>query len=66
MNCKSVVIIMVCSIGLDGLHSLAAGHSHVIAVVAGKHKSPVVRLALEKKYVNGLIMDGKLAEAILG
>jgi DNA-binding transcriptional regulator LsrR (DeoR family) len=56
---------MVCSIGLDGLQHLARGHSHVIAVAAGKSKSSVARLALRKRYINGLIVDSELAHATL-
>lgn len=55
----------VCSIGLDGLQQLAAGHTHVIAVARGRHEALVARLALEKKYINSLIIDDALAQAIL-
>ena len=57
---------MVCSIGLGELQHLSTGHSHVIAVAAGKSKSSVARLALKKRYVNGLITDSELAQAVLG
>jgi DNA-binding transcriptional regulator LsrR (DeoR family)/DNA-binding XRE family transcriptional regulator len=56
---------MVCSIGLDGLQHLSVGHAHVIAVAGGPEKAPVARLALEKKYFNSLIVDNRLAQAIL-
>lgn len=55
----------VCSIGLDGLQHLASRHAHVIAVTRGPHEAPVARLALEKRYINSLIIDDKLAQAIL-
>jgi DNA-binding transcriptional regulator LsrR (DeoR family)/DNA-binding XRE family transcriptional regulator len=56
---------MVCSIGLEGLQSLSSGHAHVIAVSSGQRKAPVARLALSQKYINGLIIDSELAQAIL-
>jgi DNA-binding transcriptional regulator LsrR (DeoR family) len=56
---------MVCSIGLDGLQSLSSGHAQVIAVARGQEKAAVARLALEKRYINSLIIDDKLAQAIL-
>ena len=56
---------IVCSIGLERLQRLSAGHSHVIAVVAGQNKSSVARLALEKRYINGLVTESELARAVL-
>jgi DNA-binding transcriptional regulator LsrR (DeoR family) len=56
---------LTCSIGLEGLSRLVQNRSHVITIVAGAHKADVTRLALEKRYVNGLIIDSKLARAIL-
>lgn len=56
---------MVCSIRLDGLQELVAGPVQVIAIASGPSKAAVTRLALESKYVNGLIIDKALAQAIL-
>jgi len=56
---------LTCSIGLEGLSRLVQNRSHVITIVAGAHKAQVTRLALEKRYVNGLIIDSQLARVIL-
>jgi DNA-binding transcriptional regulator LsrR (DeoR family) len=56
---------LICSIGLEGLSRLVQNGSYVLTIVAGQHKLPVTRLALEKRYVNSLIIDSQLAQAVL-
>jgi DNA-binding transcriptional regulator LsrR (DeoR family) len=56
---------LICSIGLEGLSRLIQNGSYVLTIVAGLHKLPVTRLALEKRYVNSLIIDTQLAQATL-
>lgn len=56
---------LICSIGLEGIARLVLNGSYVIAIVTGQYKLPVTRLALKRRYVNGLIMDSQLAQAVL-
>lgn len=63
---KPVCDQLVCSIGLKGLQELASVRRvPVVAIVADEYKWPVVRLALEKRYINGLITTTAVAKQLL-
>ena len=56
---------LACSIGLDRLHALAANPAvPVVALVADAYKIFVLRLALEKRYVNSLITTEGIANLL--
>jgi DNA-binding transcriptional regulator LsrR (DeoR family) len=56
---------MVCSIGLDGLRHLVDRGKRVVIVAAGDHKARIVRAAVTAGYVNVLLIDDGLAQALV-